>query len=101
MRKLLATHAPAAVLAIRLMVGVVFLSEGTQKFQFPADVGAGRFASGTVAATRNGTICPPSAGGSGLLPAPSPLNARDVERCSDGGVNCQESFESESSVAAE
>ena len=43
MHKLLATHAPAAVLIIRLMVGAVFGSEGTQKFLFPADVGAGRF----------------------------------------------------------
>jgi uncharacterized membrane protein YphA (DoxX/SURF4 family) len=44
MGKLLVTHAPAAVILIRLMVGAVFLSEGTQKFLFPAEVGAGRFA---------------------------------------------------------
>jgi putative oxidoreductase len=44
MRKLLATNASAAVLLIRLMVGAVFLSEGLQKFLFPAEVGAGRFA---------------------------------------------------------
>jgi len=37
------TSAPAAVLIIRLMVGVVFMSEGTQRFLFPAEVGAGRF----------------------------------------------------------
>jgi uncharacterized membrane protein YphA (DoxX/SURF4 family) len=43
MRKLLATNAPAVVIIIRLMVGTVFLSEGIQKFLFPADVGAGRF----------------------------------------------------------
>lgn len=43
MRKLLTSHAPAAVLLIRLMVGAVFVSEGTQKFLFPADVGVGRF----------------------------------------------------------
>jgi uncharacterized membrane protein YphA (DoxX/SURF4 family) len=43
MRKLLATNAPAVVIIIRLMVGAVFLSEGVQKFLFPADVGAGRF----------------------------------------------------------
>jgi uncharacterized membrane protein YphA (DoxX/SURF4 family) len=43
MRRLLATNAPAVVIIIRLMVGAVFLSEGTQKFLFPADVGAGRF----------------------------------------------------------
>ena len=38
------SQAPNAVLLIRLMVGAVFLSEGIQKFLFPADVGAGRFA---------------------------------------------------------
>jgi len=42
--KLAATSAPKAVLLIRLMVGAVFLSEGIQKFLFPAEVGAGRFA---------------------------------------------------------
>lgn len=42
--RLLATEAPAATLLIRLMVGGVFLSEGLQKFLFPAEVGAGRFA---------------------------------------------------------
>lgn len=42
--RLLATRAPAATLLIRLMVGGVFLSEGIQKFLFPAEVGAGRFA---------------------------------------------------------
>jgi putative oxidoreductase len=40
----IATHAPGAVILIRLMVGSVFLSEGVQKFLFPAEVGAGRFA---------------------------------------------------------
>jgi uncharacterized membrane protein YphA (DoxX/SURF4 family) len=44
LRRLAATHAPAAVVLVRLMVGAVFLSEGIQKFLFPADVGAGRFA---------------------------------------------------------
>lgn len=43
MRRLLASNAPTAVVIIRLMVGAVFLSEGIQKFLFPADVGAGRF----------------------------------------------------------
>ena len=43
MRSLLATRATAAVVIIRLMVGAVFVSEGIQKFLFPADVGAGRF----------------------------------------------------------
>lgn len=42
--KTAATRAPAAVLLIRLLVGLVFLSEGIQKFLFPAEVGAGRFA---------------------------------------------------------
>jgi putative oxidoreductase len=44
MRRFLATHAPAAVIITRLMVGGVFISEGIQKFLFPAEVGAGRFA---------------------------------------------------------
>ncbi len=43
MRRLIATNAPAVVVIIRLMVGAVFLSEGIQKFLFPADVGVGRF----------------------------------------------------------
>jgi putative oxidoreductase len=43
MAKLLVTHATAAVLIIRLMVGAVFVSEGIQKFLYPAEVGAGRF----------------------------------------------------------
>lgn len=38
------TQAPAVVLLIRLMVGGVFLAEGIQKFLFPDEVGAGRFA---------------------------------------------------------
>ncbi|MBI2929590.1 MAG: DoxX family protein [Verrucomicrobia bacterium] len=42
--KLTATQAPRATLLIRLLVGAVFLSEGTQKFLFPGEVGAGRFA---------------------------------------------------------
>ena len=33
----------ASIILIRLMVGVVFLSEGIQKFIFPADRGTGRF----------------------------------------------------------
>ena len=44
MRSLLSTNAPAATALIRLMVGAVFLSEGIQKFLFPAEVGVGRFA---------------------------------------------------------
>ena len=38
------TRAPASVFFIRLAVGGVFLSEGIQKFLFPAADGAGRFA---------------------------------------------------------
>lgn len=44
MHKLLTTHAATAVIIIRLMVGAVFVSEGIQKFLYPAEVGAGRFA---------------------------------------------------------
>ncbi len=40
----MATSAPAAVVLVRLLVGPVFISEGAQKFIFPAEVGAGRFA---------------------------------------------------------
>lgn len=43
-RDLLVTHAPAATILIRLLVGAVFLSEGVQKFLYPAALGAGRFA---------------------------------------------------------
>jgi uncharacterized membrane protein YphA (DoxX/SURF4 family) len=38
------TNAPAAIVLVRLMVGGVFLSEGIQKFLFPDQLGAGRFA---------------------------------------------------------
>ena len=37
------TAAPASTILIRLVVGGVFLSEGIQKFLYPADLGAGRF----------------------------------------------------------
>lgn len=37
------SHAPAATILIRVMVGAVFLSEGIQKFVDPAARGAGRF----------------------------------------------------------
>ena len=37
------SHPAAAVLLIRLMVGWVFLSEGIQKFLYPAALGVGRF----------------------------------------------------------
>lgn len=42
-KRVLATQAPAAVLLIRLAVGLTFLSEGIQKFLYPDDRGAGRF----------------------------------------------------------
>jgi len=42
--KLVTTTAPAAVILIRLMVGGIFLSEGIQKFLYPAELAAGRFA---------------------------------------------------------
>jgi len=44
MKRLFHTHAPAATIIIRLLVGAVFVSEGVQKFLFPVEVGAGRFA---------------------------------------------------------
>ena len=36
--------APAATILVRLLVGIVFLSEGIQKFLFPDALGGGRFA---------------------------------------------------------
>lgn len=41
--KLLASSAPKATLLVRLVIGWVFLSEGIQKFLFPAALGVGRF----------------------------------------------------------
>jgi putative oxidoreductase len=43
-RRLLATQAPAATILIRIVVGGIFLTEGIQKFLYPVDLGAGRFA---------------------------------------------------------
>lgn len=43
MHRLLHTSPRATILLIRLMVGAVFLSEGIQKFLFPAIRGVGRF----------------------------------------------------------
>jgi len=40
---LLRTNGPGATILIRLLVGVVFLSEGVQKFLFPLALGVGRF----------------------------------------------------------
>ena len=42
--RILRSSAPAAVILVRVMVGWVFLSEGIQKFLFPAALGVGRFA---------------------------------------------------------
>ena len=44
MRRLLATQAPAATVLIRIVIGAIFLTEGIQKFLYPDDLGAGRFA---------------------------------------------------------
>jgi putative oxidoreductase len=40
---ILSSSAPAAVILIRLIVGWIFVSEGIQKFLFPATLGVGRF----------------------------------------------------------
>ena len=42
-KELFSTSQDASITLIRLMVGAVFLSEGIQKFLFPAIRGAGRF----------------------------------------------------------
>jgi uncharacterized membrane protein YphA (DoxX/SURF4 family) len=42
-QNIIATIAPASVILIRLVVGGVFLSEGIQKFLYPAENGVGRF----------------------------------------------------------
>lgn len=44
LKRIMTTDTPKAIVLIRIAVGAVFLSEGIQKFLFPADVGAGRFA---------------------------------------------------------
>jgi uncharacterized membrane protein YphA (DoxX/SURF4 family) len=43
-RRLFATRAPVATVLIRIVVGWIFLTEGIQKFLYPGDLGAGRFA---------------------------------------------------------
>ena len=43
MSRLLQTQAPAATIFIRVMVGMVFMSEGVQKFLYPDELGSGRF----------------------------------------------------------
>jgi uncharacterized membrane protein YphA (DoxX/SURF4 family) len=44
LRRLLETRAPDAVWLVRLAIAIVFVSEGLQKFIYPAALGAGRFA---------------------------------------------------------
>jgi uncharacterized membrane protein YphA (DoxX/SURF4 family) len=44
MVRTLPSSAPRATILVRILVGWVFLSEGIQKFLFPAALGAGRFA---------------------------------------------------------
>jgi putative oxidoreductase len=44
LQKLIHTDNSKTTILIRLMVGAVFLSEGIQKFLFPDELGAGRFA---------------------------------------------------------
>ena len=41
--RLISTSAPRAVILVRFLVGLVFLSEGIQKFLFPDALGVGRF----------------------------------------------------------
>jgi hypothetical protein len=43
MYRMLTTHAPAATLLVRVLVGGVFLTEGILKFILPGELGAGRF----------------------------------------------------------
>jgi len=43
-KHVLSTHAPAAVILMRIVVGGVFLTEGIGKFLYPAEQAAGRFA---------------------------------------------------------
>src|ERR1043165_401039 len=44
MRELLITDADAATVLVRVMAGSIFLSEEIQKFLYPVDLAAGRFA---------------------------------------------------------
>lgn len=43
-KEIIQTDGARTTILLRLMVGAVFLSEGIQKFLFPDDLGAGRFA---------------------------------------------------------
>jgi len=42
--RLVSTNTPSATVLVRLIVGAVFLTEGIQKFIYPAALGVGRFA---------------------------------------------------------
>jgi hypothetical protein len=42
-RTIITTRAPAEVILIRILVGWVFLSEGIEKFLYPAEQAASRF----------------------------------------------------------
>jgi uncharacterized membrane protein YphA (DoxX/SURF4 family) len=44
LHRTLESQAPSAVWLVRLAVAIVFISEGIQKFIYPAALGAGRFA---------------------------------------------------------
>ena len=44
MRPHFLTNAPAATVLVRILIGGVFVSEGIQKFLYPAELAAGRFA---------------------------------------------------------
>jgi putative oxidoreductase len=56
LEKITSTNAPAATVLIRIVVGAVFFSEGIQKFIYPNEVGAGRFAKIPIAASE--TVAP-------------------------------------------
>lgn len=43
LKQILRTDAPSATILVRLLVASVFLSEGIQKFLYPAELAAGRF----------------------------------------------------------
>jgi uncharacterized membrane protein YphA (DoxX/SURF4 family) len=43
-RRIFESDAPSATILIRLAVGIVFVSEGIQKFLYPEELGSGRFA---------------------------------------------------------
>ena len=57
MRELLITDAPAATVLVRIMTGSVFLSEGIQKFLYPEDLAAGRFAKIGISAPETTALC--------------------------------------------